>query len=191
LHHLAEQLRRGIDIARGKRGLGRLEVGSGIAGAVADQPRNEIIDARLWQRAHEAVDRPPVLEGKHGGDRLHAHLAWDLRVLVDIELDQSHCALGRAHRLFEDRRELTAGPAPRRPEIDQDRHLARGFNHIAQEVLSRGVLDEVGFAAALIEDGGIYAHSRLSPKLALERWAAAQRLATYHEPRMAGISRAS
>ena len=79
-------------------------------------------------------------------------------MIVDIELDQLDRALCRAHRLFQDRRELTAGTAPRRPEIDQHRHLARGLDHVAHEVLGGGVLDEVGLGAAgaaVLENRGI------------------------------------
>ena len=146
LQDLAEQLRRVVDVAGGERRLGGFEVRRDVARGVADQARDKGVDARLGQRSHEAVDRTAVLEGEHGGDRLHAHLAGDLRVVVDIELDQPDRALRRAHRLFQDRRELAAGPAPRRPEIDQHRHLARGLDHVAHEVLGGGVLDEVGSA---------------------------------------------
>ena len=168
LQDFAEQLRRAVDVAGGQRRLGGFEIRRDVAGRVADQPRDEGVDPRFGQRSHEAVDRLPVLEGEHGGDRLHAHLPGDLRVIVDIELDQLDRALRRAHRLFQHRRELAAGAAPRRPEIDQHRHLARGFDHVAHEVLGGGVLDEVGIAAAgaaVLENGGIYAHdsSALQP----------------------------
>ena len=185
LQDLAEQLRRGVDVAGGKRRLGGFEIGRDVAGGVADQPRDEGVDARFGQRSHEAVDRPPVLEGEHGGDRLHAHLPGDLRMLVDIELDQPDRALCRAHGLFQDRRELAAGAAPGRPEIDQHRHLARGLDHVAHEVLGGGVLDEVGLGAAgaaVLENRGIYAHApRLSSPA---RWAGPSRLATGRKPRL-------
>ena len=129
--------------------------------------------------AHEAVDRPSVLEGEHGGDRLDAHLARDLRMVVDIELDQPDRALRRAHGLFEDRRELPAGAAPGRPEIDQHRHFARGVDHVAHEVLGGGVLDEVGVGrrrAAGIQDGGIYAHAPCLPALLGGQSSTAKRL---------------
>ena len=87
-------------------------------------------------------------------------------MVVDIELDQPDRALGRAHGLFQDRRELAAGTAPRRPEIDQHRHLARGLDHVAHEVLGGGVLDEVGVGAgraAVLQNGGIYAHAPCLP----------------------------
>ena len=161
LQHLAEQLRRGVEVAGGQRRLGRFDVGRDVVDRVADQPRDEGVDARLWQRAHEAVDRTAVLEGEYGWDRLDAHLPGNLRVVVDIELDQPDRALRRAHGLLQDRRELAAGPAPGRPEIDQHRHLARGVDHVAHEVLGGGVLDEVGVgvAAPPIQNGGIYAHA--------------------------------
>ena len=148
LQHLAEHLRRGVDVAGRQRGLGGLEIGGGVAGSSPIRRAMKALTRDFRQRAHEAVDRPAVLEGEHRRDRLHAHLAGNLRMLVDIELDQPDRALCRPHGLFQDRRELAAGTAPRRPEIDQHRHLARGLDHVAHEVFGGGVLDEVGVRAA-------------------------------------------
>ncbi len=162
LQHFSERLSRGVEVSGGKRRLGGFEIGGDIAGAVADQPRDEVRHAGFRQRPHEAVDGLAVLEGEHRRDRLHTHLTRDLRVIVDIELDQPDRALCRAHGPFQDRRELLAGTAPRRPEIDQYRHLARGLDDVAHEVLSGAVLDEVGVrsaSAALAKDWGIYAHA--------------------------------
>ena len=66
-------------------------------------------DTLLRERSHKSIDRFAVLEGEHGGDRLHAHLTWDLRMLVDIELHQLHRALGGTHGLLQHQRELPAG----------------------------------------------------------------------------------
>ena len=62
-------------------------------------------------------------------------------MLVDVHLDELDLALGGLHHLFQDRRELLAGAAPRRPEIDQHR-LALGFlDHVLHEALRGRVLD--------------------------------------------------
>ena len=58
------------------------------------------VDLALRQRAHETVERLAVLEGDDGGDRLDAELAGDLRVVVDVHLDQPHLALGAARTAF-------------------------------------------------------------------------------------------
>ena len=82
---------------------------------------DELLDLAFRHRADEAVDRAAVLEGIDRRDRLDAHLLRQLLVLVDVDLDQPHRALGVAHRLFQRRAELLAGAAPRRPEIDDHR----------------------------------------------------------------------
>jgi hypothetical protein len=63
-------------------------------------------------------------------------------VLVDVHLDELHLALGGAHRLFEHRRELLAGAAPGRPEIDQHRLPLRFLDDVLDEVLRGRVLDQ-------------------------------------------------
>ncbi len=85
----------------------------------------------------------PPEKAMTAGNRLDAELAGDRRMLVDVHLDQAHGAAGGAHRLLDDRPERAAGPAPRRPEIDQHR-LAGGFlDDVLGEGLGGGVLDEV------------------------------------------------
>ena len=71
-------------------------------------------------------------------------------MLVDVHLDELDLALGGAHHLFEDRRELFAGPAPGRPKIDQHRLAARFLDHVLDEGLGRRLLDQAvgGLAAA-------------------------------------------
>src|SRR5665811_390696 len=89
----------------------------------------------------------------------------DLRVLVDIELHQRDRALGRAHGLLQDRRELLARAAPRCPEINQDRPLARSLDDVAHEIGGGAVLDQIGARlarAAIAENWGLYAHAPLS-----------------------------
>src|SRR6266576_2452924 len=90
-------------------------------GTGATQALDELLDLAFRLRADKPVDRPAVLEGIDRRDRLDAHLLRDLGVLVDVELDHTHRTVGRAHDFFEDRPQLLARPAPRRPEIDDDR----------------------------------------------------------------------
>jgi hypothetical protein len=65
-------------------------------------------------------------------------------MLVDVHLDQLDPALGVANRLFQDRRELAAGTAPRRPEVDHDRLTARFLDDVLDEGLGRRLLDQIG-----------------------------------------------
>src|SRR5262249_30188003 len=90
----------------------------------------------------------------------------ELLVLVDIDLDELDLAIGLTDGLFEEGGQLLAGAAPRRPEIDQHRLLARWLDHIRHETARVGVLDEVrrqrGGGAAisaglLAENRGIHA----------------------------------
>src|SRR5262249_18814349 len=68
-----------------------------------------------------------------------------------------HRAFGCAHGLLEQRCQWPAGAAPRRPEIDQHRNLARGVDHIAHEILGGRVLNEVGVGlAAVRKDRGFH-----------------------------------
>ena len=130
-------------IALGKRGVGGLEQ---ILGLAADTVLGQTLEERdhlaLRQRAHEPVGRLAIDEGDHGRDRLNTHLAGNGRVLVNVHLGELHLALGGAHRLFEDRSELFARPAPGRPEIDQHRLPLRFLDDILDEGLRRRVLDE-------------------------------------------------
>ncbi len=77
---------------------------------------------------------------------MNAHLLRDLGALVDIDLDHADGAIGLAHRFFQQRTELLAGAAPRRPEIDDDCGVVRGIDDIGHEGGGRAVLDEIGAA---------------------------------------------
>ncbi len=162
LQDLAKGLSRLVKIAGGKSRLRVFELGLRLAAAIADESPNEGVHAGLRQRPHKSVDGLSILEREHRRDGLHAHLAGNLRMLVDIELDQPDGPFARAHGLLEDRGELTAGAAPRRPEIDQHRHFARGLDDIAHEVRRGGVFDEIGVrraCTALLQDRSVDAHS--------------------------------
>ena len=66
------------------------------------------------------------------------------RVMVDVHLDQLDLAAGGTHRLLQDRRELTAGAAPLRPEVDQHRLALRFLDDVLYERLGGGFLDQIG-----------------------------------------------
>jgi hypothetical protein len=98
--------------------------------------------------ADKPVDWPAVLERVNGRDRLDAHLLRDLGVLVDVELDHPDRAVRRANGLFEDRPELLARAAPRRPEIDDDRRVERAVDDLGHEIGGGDVLYRRGSRAA-------------------------------------------
>ena len=71
--------------------------------------------------ARELVHLLAALVELEGGHRLDAALLRDLRVLVDVHFDEDYVRhlLGE---LREDRRDMLAGPAPRRSEVNH--HLS-------------------------------------------------------------------
>src|SRR6202035_3187358 len=112
------------------------------------QALDELLDLALGQGPDKTVDRPAILEGINGRDRLDAHLLRDLRVFVDVELDHPDGAVCGADRLFEDRPKLLAGTAPRRPEIDDDRRVERAVDDLGHEIGGSDVLYGGGGRAA-------------------------------------------
>ena len=68
------------------------------------------LDLAFRHRAHEAVDRPAAEEGIDRRDRLDAQLLGQHLVLVDVDLDQLHRALGLLHDLLDHRLQLLQGP---------------------------------------------------------------------------------
>src|SRR5690606_22598929 len=124
LQHGHEALRRAADIAEFQALGGLFEQRCDLffhAGAA--ETVDEELDLAFRDDAHEAIDRPALIERVHGRDRAHAELAGDSWILVDIDLHQFHFAGGTAHGAFERRPELAAGAAPRGPEIDDHRLL--------------------------------------------------------------------
>ena len=108
------KLRRAFGITRRRQGLGFGQP-AGVVQDWTDEPLDEALDFPFRQGAHEAIDRLASLKGDHGGNGTHAQTARNLRMLVDIHLDELDLAARRVDRLFEDRRELFAGFAPRAP----------------------------------------------------------------------------
>ena len=138
-----EGLRRVGGRALGEHLLGRGQrlLEPGVAARHRDQPVDERLDLRRRLRPHEAVDRLAADEAEDRRDRLHPHLRRDPLVLVDVDLDQPHLALGLGDRLLQRRRQRLARPAPGRPEVDDHRHLARGLDHVGHEGRLGPVLD--------------------------------------------------
>src|ERR1019366_4239885 len=64
--------------------------------------------------------------------------------LVDVHLDQLDLAVCGTDRFLDDRRELTAGAAPWRPEVDQHRLALRFLDDVLHEGLGGGLLDQIG-----------------------------------------------
>src|SRR3569833_2830078 len=100
---------------------------------------NESANLAFRERTHEPIDRLTVPKGVYGGYRLDAKLLRDLRVLVDVDLDETYRAVGLVHGLLERGAQLLAGPAPRRPEIDDHGHGAAGVEHVGREGLDGAV----------------------------------------------------
>ena len=126
----------------GERSVGGGEQILGFAAdAVLGQPLEKGNDLGLGQGAHETVDRLAVGESDHRRDRLNTHLRRNRGMLLDVHLDELDLALGRLDRFLEDRRQLLAGTAPVRPEIDQHRLALGFFNDVLDEGLRRRVFD--------------------------------------------------
>src|SRR5208337_2985895 len=78
---------------------------------------NEPADLALRQGPDEAIERLALVEGDDGGNRLDAELTGDLRMIVDIHLDERDLSARVRDRALQRRRKLLARAAPRRPEI--------------------------------------------------------------------------
>ena len=64
-------------------------------------------------------------------------------MLVDVHLHQLDPSAGFRDRLFQRRRQLFARPAPRRPEIHQNRLVARFLDHVLRELGGGRIADEI------------------------------------------------
>ena len=146
--HLGIDLGGGSRIAFRQYGLGLLQNFRDIRFARRRHALGELVDEgvdlALRHRAHETVGGLAAHERDHGRDRLNAHLAGNGRMLVDVHLDQLDLALGGANRLFQHRRELAAGAAPGRPEVDQHRLALRFLDDVLDEGLGGRLLDQIG-----------------------------------------------
>ena len=123
LQHGREDLGRRLHVAFLQRLLGAGEHGREVGLLLlADDAVDEGADGALGLRAHEPVERAPVAERIDRRQRLDAQLPGDGRMLVDVDLHQPDFAAVALDDLLEQRRQLLAGPAPRRPEIDEHGH---------------------------------------------------------------------
>ncbi|MNN30727.1 hypothetical protein D3C81_1443850 [compost metagenome] len=115
----------------------------GVDAGAAGQLVDEGLDLAVGNGALEAVDRLAVDEGVDGRDRLDPQLARIGRVGVDVDLDHLDRALRPAHGLFQGGPEGPARAAPGGPEVDDDRLMFRGLDHVGHEGGVRAVLDQV------------------------------------------------
>ncbi len=99
----------------------------------AKERLHELAELAFWNRTHEAIDRLAVLESIDGRNGLDAQLLRDLRVFVDIDLDETKRALSLGHEAFEQRAQLFARAAPGRPEINDHGHVHRRVQHVGGE----------------------------------------------------------
>ena len=97
---------------------------------------DEVFQGRGRQRAGLGVEDDPVADGHHGGDGGDAERLRDLDLGLGVDLAERDVAVP-FRGLLEHGRELPAGAAPRRPEVDE--HGAGGVDDV-REVLG-GQLD--------------------------------------------------
>jgi hypothetical protein len=83
--------------------------------------------------ADELGDDASVAERLHRRNALHLEVARELGVRVHVHLGENELSLALFLCLLEHRPEHPAGPAPRGPEVDHDRKLARSLDDVALE----------------------------------------------------------
>ena len=89
--------------------------------------------ASSWGRGLAPERRPlepAVAEQADERDALHVVLLRERRLLVDVHLHDLVGALAHRRDLLDDRADLAARPAPRRPEVDDHRHV--GAEHLGR-----------------------------------------------------------
>jgi hypothetical protein len=96
------------------------------------------------QRAHELVHRPAADEQHHQRDAADLQRRRDLRRLVGVELGQHEAAAVLLRQLLQDRLQVAARAAPRRPAVQQHRHVERALEHGLAEVGFGDVEGQVG-----------------------------------------------
>jgi pimeloyl-ACP methyl ester carboxylesterase len=98
---------------------------------------NERIEKRLDRRsrlcADELCDELAVAKGLDRGNALDVERTRKLGVGIGVDLGEDDFLLARGSRRLEQRSELLAGATPRRPEVNDNRHLARALDHLALE----------------------------------------------------------
>ncbi len=79
------------------------------------------------KRADHPIDLLPVPDHDQQRDRLRPEPAGESWVRVDIDLHDLDVPRVSLREVFKYRRDQPAGPTPRRPEIDHNRHRCRGL----------------------------------------------------------------
>ena len=110
-----------------------------LARARAGDAVEELGDRGRRERADELVDDTAVAKRLHRRDALHAVALRELLVGVDVDLRENDLAAARLGLALEDRPEPAARSAPLRPEVHDDRNLARAVEDLALERLRRDV----------------------------------------------------
>ncbi|MFN8639740.1 MAG: hypothetical protein U0360_09875 [Dehalococcoidia bacterium] len=111
---------RTIEVARRAGLLARLRLEVGARG---EEALEEGARLRLGHRSDELLRELAVPEGHHVGDALDLELAGDARVLVGVQLHELNATGVLLRQPLEDGADDPAGPAPGRPEVDDDRQL--------------------------------------------------------------------
>ena len=105
-------------VAEVKRGTSGAPEGLLLAGFV--QPA---IKWRFWHRAIEHVDHFAIFEHHNGRDAADTKPGAKLTFRFGVDFHKTHLPATLFRDIFKDRREATAGAAPWRPEIDNDRQI--------------------------------------------------------------------
>ena len=135
-------------LGHGRVGLGRgfgaqrVDLGHLLADVLVEEGAH----LAFGQRAHELVHRPAADEQHHQRNAADLQRGRDLRRLVGVELGQHEAAAVVARQLLQDRLQVAAGAAPRRPAVQQHRHVERALEHGLAEIGLGDVEGQVGAA---------------------------------------------
>src|SRR5664279_4124486 len=109
--------------------------------------------------------RLAAFEERHRRDREHLVPRCDLGVLVDVELRERDAAGRALGELVEERLDRVAGPAPRRPEVDDDRS---GGDRLVERARVELLHQSLPVSAARRSTGTLATASRKIARLILE-----------------------
>ena len=96
----------------------------GRLGLLGEQVVEELADGRRRVGADEARRRFAVPKDGNGGDALDPEARGQLRLGIDVYLDELELPRPLLHFSFDRGAERAAGTTPGRPEVDDDRQLA-------------------------------------------------------------------
>src|SRR5205085_7149139 len=140
---------------------------SGAGRAAADVLVNHARDGLLRGRAHHALLLLAVLEEDERRDALDAVALRDLRVVVNVELDDRGAARVLLRDGLDRRRKHAAGRAPLRPEVHE--HGAVGLQNVRLETIVTHFLDVFTHAlksppiASMTGSRTVFSNFRLTP----------------------------